>query len=125
MWREMELLRFALKLDAGVSGVAGVAIATGAGVFDGELGAPAAALVAAGAVLVGWAVALWTLASRRDVTRRTAWTVIARNVAWAGASGLVALDWSPLTAAGTALVLMQAVAVVVLADLQYLGLRRA
>jgi len=121
----MELLRFALKLDAGVSGVAGVAIATGAGVFDGEVGAPAAAPVAPGAVPVGGSVPLWTPASRRRVTRRTAWAGIALNVAWAVASGLVALDWSPLTAAGTALVLMQAVAVVVLADLQYLGLRRA
>jgi hypothetical protein len=121
----MDLLRFALRLDAVVSGVAGVAMVATARVLGRPLGVPAVALVATGLVLIAWAVALWIRVSRGDLGRRMAWTVIALNGLWALGSIVLALEWSALTTAGTAVVLLQAAAVVVFADLQYLGVRRA
>jgi hypothetical protein len=120
----MDLLRFALKLDAVVSGAAGVAMVAGARVLDRPLGVPAVALVATGLVLVAWAVVLWIRVSRGDVGRRVGWTVIGVNAVWAVASVLLAVGWSALTVAGTVVVLLQAAAVLGVADLQYLGVRR-
>jgi hypothetical protein len=121
----MDLLRYALKLDAGVSGVAAVALMAGSRVLDDPLGIPAAALFVTGLVLVAWTVGLWAWASRPEVSRRAAWTVVALNAVWVAGSVVLALDWSALTAVGTAVVLAQAVGVLVLANLEYVGLRRA
>jgi len=121
----MNLLRLSLKLDAFASGAVGLVLAAGAPVLDGELGAPAAALVAVGVLLVAWAAGLLYLVSRPRIKRPAVWTIIGVNVLWAVDSVLLAADWSALTAAGTAFVLAQAAAVVVLADLQFVGLRRA
>ena len=121
----MRLLRFALKLDAVVSGLAGLGLVVAPGILGREFGVPAAALVVTGVVFVGWGIALWLLVSRRAVTRRLAWTVITANAVWTVASVALAFGWTALTAAGTAVVLAQAVAVFAFADLEYVGLRRA
>jgi hypothetical protein len=120
-----DLLRLSLRLDAVASGAVGVVLVAGAAILDGPLGVPAAALVPTGLGLVVWAAALLWLASRPAVNRRAAWTVIAINAVWVLDSVLLAAGWSALTAAGSIVVLAQAAVVVLLADLQYVGLRRA
>ncbi len=121
----MRLLRFTLKLDAVVCAIAGVALVALPGILGRALGVPAVALVVTGLVLLAWAVRLWLLGSRGTISRRAAWTVIGINALWTAGSVVLAFGWAALTAAGTAVLLVQAVAVFAFADLEYVGLRRA
>lgn len=119
------LVRGALRLDAVASGAAGLLFLAAGPLLDGTLGLPLALLWPAGLVFIGWAASLWLAASRAEVSRPVVWSVIVLNLVYVvGSVVLVAAGWFSLTAAGTAFVLAQAVAVAVFADLQYLGLRR-
>jgi hypothetical protein len=120
------LLRLALRLDGGISGVVGLVIAAAAPALDGVLGIPAGWLVTLGLLLVAWAVALGWLSTRPRIPAGPVWVIIAINVLWiADSVAAVAADWYPLTTLGLAVVVAQALAVVVFAELQYVGLRRA
>jgi hypothetical protein len=120
------LLRVALRLDAGASGALGaLLLALGPALAD-PLGLPTPLLRPTGLFLVVYAAGLWLAASRPIVSRTAAWAIVALNALWVLDSvATVASGWLALTALGTALVLAQAAAVALLADLQVLGLRRA
>lgn len=120
------LLLTVLRLDAAASAALGAVVLAGGAWLDGVLGLPAWLLWSVGAFLLGYGACLLAVASRRDVHRPSAWGVVAANAAWVGGSvAVVAGGWFPLTAVGVAVVLAQAVAVLLLADLQVLGLWRA
>jgi hypothetical protein len=120
------LLRQSLKLDAVASGALGVLLAAGGAVLDELLGIPAAVLVPVGGFLVAYAAVLWFLGTRARVSRPAVGVVAVGNLLWVAASvvAVVAGWWSP-TATGVAVVLAQAAAVVVFAELQFTGLRRS
>jgi hypothetical protein len=120
------LLRRSLQLDAAASGGLGVLLAAGGAVLDGPLGIPAAVLVPVGGFLVLYGAALWLLGLRPRLSRPAAKVVVAGNLVWVAASVLAAVAgwWSPTTL-GTVLVVAQAAAVAVFAELQLTGLRRA
>jgi hypothetical protein len=119
------LVRGALKLDAAASGAAGVLSLVAGPVLDGVLGLPLALLWPAGLVFIGWAASLWLAASRAEVSRPVVWSVIVLNLVYVAASVVVvAAGWFSLTTAGIAFMLVQAAAVAVFAELQFLGLRR-
>ncbi len=119
-------LRLSLRLDALVSAVFGALLLVGAPLLAGVLGAPPEFLSTVGGVALAYAAALWLVASRELFAPRMVWTVIALNTVWAVLSVLlVVLGLLPLTALGTAFVLLQALVVAGLADLQFVGLRRA
>ena len=120
------LLRFALKLDAVASGALGLLAAAAAPMLEGLLGVPTALLLPLGLALVAYAAAVWFTGSRPRVSRTAAWAIVGLNVLWTIDSLALALaGWLPLTGLGVAVMLGQAVAVGVFADLQFLGLRRA
>lgn len=113
-------LRQVLRLDAVASGALGLAAAAGAGVLDTVLGLPAGLLTGVGVFLVVYAAGLVALAGRASIPRPATWVVVLGNSAWVLASlGLVVGAWERLTALGAVIVLAQAVAVAVFADLQY------
>lgn len=119
-----DLLRPVLRLDAAASGALGVA-AAGAGVLDTLLGLPADLLRGVGVFLVVYAVGLVVLAARPRIPRPAMWLVVLGNSAWVLASlGLAVGLWSTMTVLGLVVVLAQAGAVAVFADLQYAALRR-
>jgi hypothetical protein len=119
------LLRLALTADAAACGAMGVALALPAAALDDVLGIPAGWLVALGVALVGCAAGLGWLATRPVIDAGAGRFVIVGNLVWVAASvvAVVAGFW-PLTVAGTVVVIAQAVAVLALVDLEYLGLRR-
>jgi hypothetical protein len=120
-----DLLRPVLRLDAAASGALGVAAAAGAGVLDTLLGLPADLLRGVGIFLVVYAVGLVVLAARPRIPRPAVWVVVLGNSAWVLASlGLAVGLWSTMTVLGLVVVLAQAGAVAVFADLQYAALRR-
>lgn len=119
------LLRRALRTDAAASGALGVLALAAAPALVDLLGPPAPVLVGVGAFLVVFAAGLLVLAARPQVPRPAAWAVVLGNAAWVAGSVLATVvAGSSLTALGVAVVLAQAAAVAVFADLQWLGLRR-
>ena len=64
-------------------------------------------------------------ATRGDISRPAVWSIIAANVLWAVASGLLLVSgWVAPTALGYAFVIGQAAVVALLGELQYVGLGR-
>ena len=118
-------LRRALILDALASGATALLMIAGAGLVESLLGLPAALLRGAGLVLVPY-VAFVVYAGTRDIISRSAvWMIIVANMAWAAASALLLVSgWVAPAALGYAFVIAQAVAVALLGELQYMGLRR-
>jgi hypothetical protein len=107
---ERSLLRFALKLDALVTGANGAAYLVAAGPLEDLLGLDATLLRAVGAPLLMFAVAVWFVRSRGAVR-----AVVAANVGWAAGSIVAAVaGWGSL----------QAIVVGGFAELQLIGLRR-
>lgn len=119
------LLRTVLRLDAAASGALGVLAAAGgaAGLLAGPLGIPGPWLVGVGVFLVVYALGLVVLAAPRHVSRAGAWTVVIGNAGWVLGSVVAALVGG-FTVLGTVVVVAQALAVALLAELQCTGLRR-
>ncbi|MDD7936264.1 hypothetical protein [Actinomycetospora straminea] len=119
-------LRAVLRLDAAASGALGIAAAAGAGVLDTWLGLSSPLLLGVGVFLVVYAAGLVALAARPVVPRPLTWVVVLGNSAWVLMSvALVVGAWEQLTVLGAVVVLAQAAAVAVFADLQWAtGLRR-
>jgi hypothetical protein len=119
-------LRRVLLADGVISGATGVLLATGAGPLEGLLAVPAPALRAAGLCLVPFALFVASLSRAGAPSRSRVGAVIALNAAWVAASVVVLLaGWIHPNPLGLAFVVGQAVAVAVLAEMQYGALRRA
>jgi hypothetical protein len=118
------LLRTVLKLDAAASGAMGVLLAAGAGLLSGPLGSSVPVLVGVGLFLIAFAAAVWVVATRPTISRPAVWTLIVLNLVWVVESIVFATGDAP-TGLGTVLVVAQAAAVVLFADLEFVGLRRA
>lgn len=120
------LLRRALQLDALVSGAAGLLMTLGAGPLSALLALPAVLLTGAGLSMLPWCAVLLWLARRDTLDRRAVWAVIAVNAVWVVDSVLLlAGGWVQPTLLGQAFVIAQALAVVLFAELQFLGLKRS
>jgi len=97
--------------------------------FTGALarltGLPAALLMGTGVFLLAYAAAAAFMASRSTPPRTLIGLVVVGNFGWAAACAVLLVSGAfPVTALGTAWVIAQAVTVVVLAELQWTGLRR-
>jgi hypothetical protein len=119
-------LRRVLVADGAISGLTGLVMFAGAGPLQEPLGLPAAPLRWAGLSLVPFAALVVHLARRPNLPRAGVWAVIATNAAWVAASVLVLLGgWIAPNGLGYAFVLGQAFGVALLAEAQYVGLRRS
>lgn len=119
-------LRTVIALDAAACGVMGAAFAFDAGWLAAPLGLSPALMQPVGLFLVGYAALLAWLATRPTLPRAAVWALVGFNVLWAVESvGLVALGRAQPTALGLAVVIGQAVAALIVAELQYLSLRKA
>ena len=120
------LLRRAILADAVFSGASALLLTFGAGALAPLLNLPEALLRETGLFLVAYAALVGWLGTRQAMPKALLWTVIAGNAAWTVAS--IALLFSGAVTPnllGEALVAMQAIAVGVIAELQYVGLRRS
>jgi len=119
-------LRIVIALDAAACGVMGAAFAFDAGWMAAPLGLSPSLMQPVGLFLLPYAGLLAWLASRPVLPRPVVWTLVGFNVVWAIESiALVALGWAQPTTLGLAVVVGQAVAALIVAELQYLALRRA
>jgi hypothetical protein len=119
-------LRRALLADAIFSGAGAVGFTLGAALFASLLNLPEALLRETGLFLVAYAIVVGWLGTRQAMPKALVAIVIAGNVAWTVAS--IALLFSGAVEPnllGEAVVIAQAIATGVFAELQYVGLRRS
>lgn len=120
------LLRRALLADAVVSGAVAALQLLATDALASLLGLPAALLTATGLFLVAYTGLLAWLASRRRMPAWLVATIVVGNVGWAaGGVALLAAGSSATTALGAGFVVLQVVAVLAFAALEYVGLRRS
>jgi hypothetical protein len=119
-------LRRALQADAIFSGVAALMFVFGAGLFASLTNLPETFLRNTGLVLVVYAALVGFLGTRSMTAKAAVWAVIAVNVIWAIDSFiLLGSGWVSPNLLGQALIVMQAVAVGVFAELQFIGLHKS
>ena len=120
------LLRRAVLGDAVFSGASALLLSLGAGAMAPLLNLPESLLRETGLFLVAYAALVGWLGTRQSMPKPLVWIVIAGNAAWT--AGSIALLFSGAVTPnlpGEAAVAIQAIAVGVFAELQYLGLRRS
>ncbi len=120
------LLRRALQADAIFSGVAALMFVFGAGLLASLTNLPETFLLNTGLVLVVYAALVGYLGTRSMMSKAAVWAVIAVNAIWAIDSFILLVSgWVSPNLLGQALIVMQAVAVGVFAELQFIGLRKS
>ena len=120
------LLRCALLADAVFSGVSAVAMVLDTSTLASLLGLPDALLRETGLFLIAYTALVGWLGARTSLPKGPVILVVAGNAAWTLASIAVLLSGavSP-NLLGTIVILAQAIATGVFAELQYVGLRRS
>lgn len=119
------LLRLAMRADAAISGLVGLAGIPLAGWLAGVSGTTKAFEYGMAAFLISYGVIVFWLATLPSV-RRTGMGVIIANVLYTVAAVVLVLaDVFPLTSTGVALNLAAGVYTLAFAELQYQGWRRA
>lgn len=119
-------LRAALLLDAAASGVSAVLFTFGASYLAAWMSLPEPLVFWSGVLLFPWTAALFAVARRQVVSRMVLIDIIAVNALWVAASfGLMLGGIIDPTALGIAFVATQAIAVAVLTELQFVGMRLA
>ena len=97
----------------------------GAGLLEGWLGLPVVLMREAGLILVPFVAFVAWAGKRASVSRSAVAAIIAVNVLWVVASICLLIgNWVAPTMLGYAFVIAQAAAVGLLAELQYVGLKR-
>jgi hypothetical protein len=117
-------LRRALLVDAASCAAMGLALAILARALAPLLGLPEALVWTAGLALLPVAAYMALVGTREAAHPALVWVVIAGNAAWVAGS-IAVLALFATTALGTTFVLAQAAAVAILAELEWVGLRRA
>lgn len=119
-------LRRVLLTDAVASAAAGLLLALGAQVLTGLLGLPVALMRYAGMSLLPFAAIVLLVGMRNVPPRIPVLAIIAYNALWA-IDSVVLLAGGAVnpTLLGAAFVIAQAVTVGLLAELQWIGLKRA
>jgi hypothetical protein len=117
-------LRFALRLDATCSGLMGLAGIPLAGWIAEISGTPVAFEYTVSAFFIAFAVGVFVLAARPSV-RQAGIVIAVGNVLYAVAAlAMVLAGVFPLTTTGVVLTLATGVYTLVMAELQYQGVRR-
>jgi hypothetical protein len=118
------LLRFAMRLDATLTGLCGLVIAAAADPLSSFTGLSSFAEYGIGAFFVFYGLVVFGLAASVDLYRAGIGVVIANVVFTVAAVAVVTADALPLTPTGIAVTLATGVYTALIGYLQYLGVRR-
>lgn len=122
----VHFLRRVLRVDAVLSALTGLAMLVDAQALSPLIGLPAGWLQVIGVALLPWAGALAWLAGRSEVPHAFITAVIALNALWVLDCALAAAGvFASPRGLGVELLIVQAIGTLVLADLEWIGLRRA
>jgi len=126
MINSSSLLRGALIADGITSGAMALLLAIAAAPLATRLMLPEGFLRETGLLLVPYALFAGYLGSRARLPVAVAWLVVAGNTVWTlGSFALLLGNWLSPNAFGEMFIAAQAIAVGVLAELQYIGTRRS
>ncbi len=118
------LLRFAMRADATLTGLVGLAVAMAADPIASLTGLTSAQEYLVGACFVLCGLAVFSLAALTNL-RRAGTTIAIANVVYTAVAVIVtASGFLPLTAVGAAATLASGACTALFAYLQYLGVRR-
>lgn len=121
-----QFLRRVLWLDAATGAATGALQLLLTGLLASLLGLPETLLVASGWAIFGYVALISFIATRQFVPAPLVWLLIGANFLWVqGCLALLLGDLVTPTLAGKAFIAVQAVAVGLLAELQWVGLRKA
>ena len=121
-----QLLRRALLADATLTGTSGVLLLLAARPLSTLLAIPSAVLLGAAAIFIPFAIFVGWLGTRPRVYRPLVLAAVVLNALWAVDSVLLLFTkWAQPTPIGESFVVAQAVVVAVIAELQFIGLRRS
>jgi hypothetical protein len=118
------LLRFAMRLDATLSGLVGLFIAAGADPISSLTGLSSIATYGVGALLVLGGFAVYALAAAPDLRRVGTGLIVANSALTVATLVVVAVGALPLTASGVVAALATSGYFALMGYLQYLGVRR-
>ncbi|MCV6974822.1 hypothetical protein H7J11_10045 [Mycobacterium bourgelatii] len=116
------LLRFAMRLDATLTGLMGLAVAAAADPISRMTGLTSGQEYSIGAFFVLYGLAVFSLAALPNL-RRAGIGVVVGNLVYTVAA-IVAAELVPMTSTGVAATLATGVYTALFAGLQYLGVRR-
>jgi hypothetical protein len=120
------LLRNALLADALLSGATAMLLVAAAGPLSGLLGLSVGLLRGSGLFILPFVALAASIRLRTRISRTPIFVLVVCNALWAVDSVLVLLlGWIEPTVLGEVFVVGQAVIVGVLAELQFIGLRRS
>jgi hypothetical protein len=120
------LLRRAIQIDAVVSGAMALLLTVAAGRLAPLLQLPEALLLESGLFLIAYVALIGWLGFRATMPKPLVLVVIIGNAAWTlGSIGLLFSGAVSPNMLGQIFVAMQAIAVGVFAELQFMGLRRS
>jgi hypothetical protein len=118
------LLRFAMRVDATLTGLMGLAVAFVADPLSSLTGLTSLQEYSVGAFFVLYGLVVFALAAALDLRRAGIGVVIANAVLAVAAVVVAAADALPLTQTGVAATLASGVCTALIGYLQYLGVRR-
>jgi hypothetical protein len=118
------LLRFAMRADAVLTGLAGIVAIPLAGWLSELSGTTLAFEYSMSAFFIAYGIVVFGLAALPSVRIPGIAVIIANLLYTVGSVVLVLADWMPLTTTGVVLTLATGVYTLVFAELQYQGLRR-
>ena len=118
------LLRFAMRLDATLTGLTGLFIAVVADPLSSLTGLSSLAEYGFGAFFVAYGLGVFGMAAAPDLRRAGIAVVIANIVFAVAAVVVVAADALPLTETGISVMLASGCYTAAIGYLQYLGVRR-
>lgn len=119
-------LRRAIQGDAIITGAMALLLVAAAGVLGPMLNLPESFLRQVGIFLIVYAALVGFLGTRETMLRFAVWAVILCNALWTIDSiVLLFTGWVSPNLLGTAFIVAQAVSVGIIAELQYIGLRRS
>lgn len=121
-----QFLRRVLWLDAATGAATGALQLLLTGLLASLLGLPETLLVVSGWAILGYVAGISFIATRQFVPTSLVWVLIGANLLWvAGCLALLLGDLVTPTLAGQVFIAVQAVAVGLLAEMQWVGLRKA
>jgi hypothetical protein len=118
------LLRFAMRVDATLTGLVGLLIAGAADPISSWTGLSSLAEYGIGAFFVAYGLVVFALAAALDLRRAGIGVVIANVVFTVAAVAVVAADALPLTSTGITATLASGVFTALIGYAEYLGVRR-
>lgn len=118
-------LRVALRVDSIASALSGLAFLGTREMLENLYGLPPAVSLPTGVFLLVFAAGVWLASSARTLNAKAVIAIIALNLAWVAATIVtLAAGLLPLTTLGIGFAIVQAAAVAIIAELEFIGLRK-